>query len=52
LIYPRMYVRQLFIRFSGSIYMGGLDSLEALLRPVEQLDTEVEIGCRLSWTYD
>jgi hypothetical protein len=26
--------------------------LEARLRPVEQLDREVEIGRQLSWTYD
>jgi len=39
--YPRMYVRQLFVRFSRV----KLEFLEAQLRPVEQLDKEVEIGC-------
>jgi hypothetical protein len=34
LIYPRMYVRQLFLIFSRV----KLDLLEARLRPVEQLD--------------
>jgi hypothetical protein len=29
-----------------------LDSLEAQLRPVEHLDTDVEIGCGSSWTCD
>ena len=29
-----------------------LDSLEALLRPVEHLDMEVEIGCRSSGMCD
>jgi hypothetical protein len=42
LIYPRMYVRLLFVRFSRV----KLDSLEARLRPVEQLDREVEIVTR------
>jgi hypothetical protein len=46
LIYPRMYARQLFLRFRRV----KLDSLEAQIRPVEQLDKEVEIGCLLSWT--
>jgi hypothetical protein len=32
--YPRMYVRQLFMRFRRV----KLESLEAQLRPVEQLD--------------
>jgi hypothetical protein len=40
------------VNLVGQFAWVKLDSLEALLRPVEQLDTEVEIGCRLSWTYD
>jgi hypothetical protein len=48
LSFPRIYVRQLFMRFRRV----KLDSLEAQLRPVEQLDREVEIGCRSSRTCD
>ena len=40
------------VNFEGQFAWVKLDSLEARLRPVEQLDTEVELGCRLSWTYD
>jgi hypothetical protein len=42
LIYPRIYVRQLFVRFNRV----KLDYLVARLRPVEQLDREVEIVTR------
>jgi hypothetical protein len=35
--------------FLGQMTWVKLDSLEAQLRPVEQLDKEVEIGCRSSW---
>jgi hypothetical protein len=38
--------------FLGQMTWVKLVFLEARLRPVEQLDREVEIGCRLSWTYD
>jgi hypothetical protein len=38
--------------FLGQIIWVKLVVLEARLRPVEQLDKDVEIGCRLSWTYD
>jgi hypothetical protein len=41
LSYPRIYVRQLFLIFSRV----KLEFLEAQLRPIEQLDMEVEIGC-------
>jgi hypothetical protein len=40
LIYPRIYVRQLFMRFRRV----KLDSLEARLRPVEQLDKRTPRG--------
>jgi hypothetical protein len=35
--------------FLGQMTWVKLVSLEALLRPVEQLDTDVEIGCGSSW---
>jgi hypothetical protein len=41
LLYPRIYVRRLFLIFSRVT----LDFLEATLRPVEQLEKDVEIGC-------
>jgi hypothetical protein len=40
LVYPRIDVRQLFVRFSGV----KLDSLEARLHPVEQLDKRTPRG--------
>jgi hypothetical protein len=36
---------KLFIHFSTHFCRVKLDFLEALLRPVEQLDKEVELGC-------
>jgi hypothetical protein len=35
--------------FYGQMTWVKLVSLEARLRPVEQLDKKVEIGCRSSW---
>jgi hypothetical protein len=48
LIYLRIYVCQL----SGEFRRVKLDSLEARLHPVEQLDKEVELGCRSSGKCD
>jgi hypothetical protein len=36
------------VNLVGQFAWVKLDSLEARLRPVEQLDKEVEIGCRSS----
>jgi hypothetical protein len=59
--YPLWWLRHCFPAFKVSakngLFLGQMTwvklvFLEARLRPVEQLDREVEIGCRLSWTYD
>ncbi|MFT4809450.1 MAG: hypothetical protein ACI9LX_002799 [Paraglaciecola sp.] len=44
LLYLRLKARQLFLIYRRV----KLDFLEARLRPIEQLDREVEIGCRSS----
>jgi hypothetical protein len=40
------------VNFVGQFTWVKLEFLEARLRPVEQLDREVEIGCRSSGTCD